>query len=132
MLPPSRVVTVPRAPGVQAGVTVVLGAAYTGALVLPQKAPAGPAIVYHSPQDAAQWSQLAQKTRVKVRMPTAWVPGYSYDWSMSRTYTIPTGHGNAASMVVVGAPRRAAATGTSKRCAGPILRRSRRPTTCVP
>jgi LCP family protein required for cell wall assembly len=102
MLPPSRVVTVPRAPGVQTGVTVVLGAAYTGALVLPQKAPAGPAIVYHSPQDAAQWSQLAQKTRVKVRMPTAWVPGYSYDWSMSRTYTIPTGHGNAASMVVVG------------------------------
>jgi LCP family protein required for cell wall assembly len=102
MLPPSRVVTVPRAPGVQTGVTVVLGAAYTGALVLPQKTPAGPAIVYHSPQDAAQWSQLAQKTRVKVRMPTAWVPGYSYDWAMSRTYTIPSGHGNAAAMVVVG------------------------------
>ena len=40
MLPPSRVVTVPRAPGVQTGVTVVLGAAYTGALVLPQKAAA--------------------------------------------------------------------------------------------
>ena len=102
MLPPSRVVTVPRAPGVQTGVTVVLGVAYTGALVLPQTAPAGPAIVYHSPQDAAQWSQLAQKTRVKVRMPTAWVPGYSYDWAMSRTYTIPTGHHNAAAMVVVG------------------------------
>ncbi len=102
MLPPSRVVTVPRAPGVQTGVTVVLGAGYTGALVLPQKAPAGPAIVYHSPQDAAQWSQLAHGTRVKVRMPTAWVPGYSYDWAMSRTYKILTGHGNAAAMVVVG------------------------------
>ncbi|MGD0998619.1 MAG: LCP family protein [Thermoleophilia bacterium] len=102
MLPPSRVVTVPRAPGVQTCVTVVLGAAYTGALVLPQKAAAGPAIVYNSPQDTAQWRQFAHQTRVKVRMPTAWMPGYSYDWSMSRTYTIPTGHGSAAALVVVG------------------------------
>ncbi len=100
MLPPSRVVTVPRAPGVQTGVTVVVGADYTGTLVLPQKAAAGPTIVYHSPQDTAEWRQLAQKTRVKVFMPTTWVSGYSYDWTMSRTYTIPTGHGRAAAMVV--------------------------------
>lgn len=102
MLPPSRVVTVPRAPGVQTGVTVVLGVAYTGALVLPQKPAAGPAIVHNSPQDAAQWHQFAHQTKVKVRMPTAWVPGFSYDWTMSRTYTIPTGHGGRAALVVVG------------------------------
>ncbi len=100
MLPPSRVVTVPRAPGVQTGVTVVLGADYTGTLVLPQKAAAGPDILYHSPQDTAEWRQLARKTKVKVFMPTTWVSGYSYDWTMSRTYTIPTGHGRAAAMVV--------------------------------
>ena len=35
-------------------------------------------------------------------MPTAWVPGYSYDWTMSRTYTIPTGHGKRRATVVVG------------------------------
>jgi len=102
MMPPSRVVVVPRAPGVQTGVTVVLGASYSGSLVLPQKPPPGPAIVHHSPQDTAEWSQLAHKTRLKVRMPTAWVPGYSYDWAMSRTYTIPTGRHNAAALVVVG------------------------------
>jgi len=102
MMPPSRVVIVPRAPGVQTGVTVVLGASYTGSLDLPQQPAAGPAIVHHSPQDTAEWSQLAQKTKVKVRMPTAWVPGYSYDWAMSRTYTIPTGHRNAGALVVVG------------------------------
>jgi hypothetical protein len=62
---------------VQTGVTVVLGVAYTGALVLPQKPAAGPAIVHNSPQDAVQWHQLAHQTRVKVRMPTAWIPGYS-------------------------------------------------------
>ncbi len=102
MLPPSRVITVPRAPGVQAGVTVALGPSYTGKLVLPQKAPAGPAIVHNSPQDTAQWLQLAHQTKVKVRMPTAWVPGFSYDWAMSRAYTIPTGHGSRAALVVVG------------------------------
>ena len=55
-------------------------------------------------------------------------PAYSYDWAMSRTYTIPTrprqpGGGRGRS-----APRRAAATGRSKRCAGPTRRRSLRPT----
>ncbi len=102
MLPPSRVVTLARAPGVQGGVTVVLGPSYSGTLVLPQQAPAGSTILTHSPQDTAQWQQLAHSTKLKLRMPTSWVPGYSYDWAMSRTYTIPTGHGNRGAAVVVG------------------------------
>jgi LCP family protein required for cell wall assembly len=102
MLPPSTVVTVPRAPGVEPGVTVVLGPAFTGQLVLPQAPASGPTILANAPYDAAQWRQLDTQTKLKLRMPKAWVSGYSYDWAMSRAYSIPTGHGNAAAAVVVG------------------------------
>jgi LCP family protein required for cell wall assembly len=102
MLVPSRVVTVARAPGVQAGVSVVLGPSYTGTLVLPHKAPAGPTLTLHSPQDAAQWRALAHTTKLKLRMPTAWLPGFAYDWSMSRAYKIAASHGNRAAVAVVG------------------------------
>ena len=102
MLPPSRVVTVARAPGVQGGVAVVLGASYSGTLVLPQKAAAGPTVLTHVSQDTAQWQQISHTTKLVLRMPTSWLPGYSYDWAMSRAYTIPTGHGNRGAAVVVG------------------------------
>ena len=105
LLPPSRVVIVPRSPGVQPGVSVVVGSSFTGQLVLPQQTSSNaPAvqITKNSPQDTSQWRQLAAQTRVKVRMPTTWASGLSYDWTMSRTYTIPTGHRNAAAMAVVG------------------------------
>jgi hypothetical protein len=102
MLPPSRVITVPRAPGVESGVTVVLGPAFTGQLVLPQAPASGPTILAHASYDAAQWRQLDHKTKLHLRMPKAWVSGYSYDWTMSRAYSLPTGHGNSAAAVVVG------------------------------
>ncbi len=103
MLPPSRVVTVPRAPGVESGVTVVLGPAFTGQLVLPKvTTSSGPTILAKASYDAAQWRQLDRRTKLRLRMPKAWASGYSYDWTMSRAYTIPTGHGKAAAAVVVG------------------------------
>jgi LCP family protein required for cell wall assembly len=102
MLPPSKVITVPRAPGVEPGVMVVLGPAFTGQLVLPQVAANGPAILANAPYDTAEWRQLDAQTKLKLRMPRAWVSGYSYDWAMSRAYSIPTGHGNAAAAVAVG------------------------------
>jgi LCP family protein required for cell wall assembly len=102
MVPPATVVAIPRSPGVQPGVTIVAGPGFTGQLVLPQKQPTGPQIVYNAPQDAAQWHQLASSTAIKLRMPTAWVSGTAYDWTQSRTYTLPTGHGKAAAAVVVG------------------------------
>ncbi len=104
MLPPSHVVTVPRAAGVQTGVSVVLGSSYTGSLVLPQAATqqTGPVAQAHVSEDAAAWKQLSSRTRLKVFMPTSWVPGYSYDWAMARTYSIPTPHGNKGALVVVG------------------------------
>ena len=102
MLPPSRVIAVPRAPGVESGVTVVLGPAFTGQLVLPQAPASGPTILASASYDAASWKQLDHKTKLHLRMPKAWVSGYSYDWAMSRAYSIPTGHGNSAAAVVVG------------------------------
>ena len=104
MLPPSHMVTVPRTPGVQSGVAVVLGSSYTGSLVLPQATTrqTEPAAEAHVSQDAAEWKQLASHTRLKVFMPTSWVPGYAYDWTMARTYAIPTPHGNKGALVVVG------------------------------
>lgn len=102
MLAPGRVVIVARAPGVQPGVAVVLGPSYTGTLVLPTKAATGPALTLHSPQDVAEWHALALKTKLKIRMPSAWLPGFAYDWSMSRAYTIASDHGGRAAVVVVG------------------------------
>ena len=102
MLPPSKVITVPRAPGVEPGVTVVLGPSFTGQLVLPKVAASGPTILPNAPYDTAEWRQLDARTKLKLRMPEAWVSGYSYDWAMSRTYSLPTGHGNAAAAVAVG------------------------------
>jgi LCP family protein required for cell wall assembly len=102
MLAPGRVVIVARASGVQPGVAVVLGPSYTGALVLPQKAATGPTLTLHSPQDVAQWRALAHKTKLKIRMPSAWLSGFAYDWSMSRAYTIASDHGGRAAVVVVG------------------------------
>ena len=106
MLAPSHVVTVPRASGVQTGVAVVLGSSYTGSLVLPQTTTTttqtGPAVQKHVSLDASEWKQLASQTHLKVYMPTSWVAGYSYEWSMARTYAIPTSNGNKGSLVVVG------------------------------
>jgi LCP family protein required for cell wall assembly len=104
MLPPSHVVTVPRTPGVQSGVAVVLGSSYTGSLVLPQATaqPTGPAAEAHVSRDAAEWRQLSLQTHLKVYLPTSWVPGYSYDWPMARAYAIPTPHGDKGALVVVG------------------------------
>ena len=79
-----------RAPGVQPGVAVVLGPSYTGALVLPTEAATGPTLTLHSPQDVAEWHALSLKTKLKMRMPSAWLPGFAYDWPMSRAYTIAT------------------------------------------
>jgi LCP family protein required for cell wall assembly len=106
MLPPSHVVTVPRAAGVQNGVAVVLGSSYTGSLVLPQTTTTttqtGPAIEKHVSTDASEWRQLSSQTHLKVYMPTSWPAGYSYEWSMARTYSIPASHGNTGALVVVG------------------------------
>jgi LCP family protein required for cell wall assembly len=103
MLPPASVVSIPRSPGVQSGVTIVAGPSFTGQLTLPQQqqAPAQQ-IVKHASQDAAQWRQLASTTGIKLRMPTAWVSGAAYDWTQSRTYTIPKSPGQTAAAVVVG------------------------------
>ncbi|HMK91376.1 MAG TPA: hypothetical protein VK576_00100, partial [Thermoleophilia bacterium] len=99
-----RVVTVPRSPGVQPGVSIVVGSSFTGQLIVPQASTTQTTtqVVLHSPEDVANWRQLAGQTHVKLLMPTAWASGLAYDWSMSRAYTIPTGHGNAAAAAVVG------------------------------
>jgi LCP family protein required for cell wall assembly len=102
MLPPASVVTIPRSPGVESGVTIVAGPGFTGQLVLPQTQPTAQQIVYHSPHDIAQWHQLASSASIRLRMPTAWVAGTAYDWTQSRAYTLPKGHGRAAAAVVVG------------------------------
>jgi len=105
LMQPAEVVDLARTPGMEGGVSVVVGPSFTGQL----KAPASPSgtapaqtVQQNVRYDAASWQQLAQHTPIRLQMPTAWSPGLGYDWSMSRSYTIPTGKGNAAADAIVG------------------------------
>ncbi len=107
LLPPARVVKVDPQPGTVEGVSVVLGSSYSGQLVQQSSSSsasqAAQPILPGQPQDVSSWRQLAAKTPIKLRMPTTWSTGFTYDWTDSRAYTIPTGHGgNAAAVVVEG------------------------------
>ena len=117
MLVPSRVVTVARAPGVQPGVAVVLGASYTGTLVLPKEPPpvrpsrctarktsrsGAPSLTRPSsscacPPPGCPGSPMTGPCRAPTRSPPATVAGPPWSWS---------------------APPAAAGTGTSKRRTG--------------
>ena len=98
---PAEVQDVPRGPGVEDGITVILGSSYTGSLTGPLGAGAQTEqIVYHSPQNVADWRAAQAKLHFQVQMPTAWANGFTYQ--QFRTYTIPTGSGHAPALVAVG------------------------------
>ena len=105
---PVEVQDVPRGPGVQDGITIILGSSYAGSLVGPQGTGAQmEQIVYHSPQNVADWRAAQAKLRFQVQMPTAWANGFTYQ--QFRTYTIPTGSGHAPALVAVGQTNKAGA-----------------------
>ena len=97
---PAQVQVVPRAPGVEDGITIILGSSYTGSLTGTLGAgPGTEQIVYHSPQNVSDWRAAQTKLHFQVQMPTAWASGFTYQ--QFRTYTIPVGSGHAPALVAV-------------------------------
>jgi LCP family protein required for cell wall assembly len=106
---------VQRLPGTLSGVTVIVGSSYTqqsqqqsssGSTAAVQQQ-----IVSNTRQDLSRWQTLAASAQgVAVMMPTVWSSGMYYsdqpggaaDPSTFRAYTIASGHGNRAAVVVVG------------------------------
>lgn len=99
---PVRVV--PRGPGVYDGVTVIVGAGFSGTLAVPEStstATPPPTLVHHTRPSLPEWRALDRQTRLKLYMPTTWPSGYGFD--QFRVYTTPkVGGGNAGAAVVVG------------------------------
>lgn len=104
---------VPRLPGTLGGMSVIVGASYTGVTRQQSDDSSTTArldqtqLVRNVNQDAAQWQVWAGQTPLNLEMPTAWSPGMSYATDhtggySARAYTIPTGHGQRAAFVVVG------------------------------
>jgi len=105
LMKPAKVVRLDRQDGTVAGVSVVVGSSFGGKLTMQPKHSVtayGQQIQYGANHDAAAWRQFTRGTPIKVRMPTAWVSGCTYDWADSRKYRIPTGDGDAAALCVVG------------------------------
>jgi LCP family protein required for cell wall assembly len=99
----AEVVIVPRTPGVVAtGPTVVIGASFSGTLVVPVLPPSQQTeqIVTNAPQDVASWKALQKQTVVRLQMPTSWATGFVYD--QFRAYKIKVGTQLKPAVAVVG------------------------------
>ena len=102
---PARAVVVSRERGMVEGVSVYVGASYSGRLASGAgggHGVGGGGMLTTMRRDLPQWRQLAGHTPVKVEMPTVWPVGSQYVWSDSRSYRIPTGSGDSAAVCVVG------------------------------
>ncbi|HJW76888.1 MAG TPA: LCP family protein, partial [Thermoleophilia bacterium] len=97
----AAVKVVPRGPGAYGGLTVIVGAGFSGALAPPPETSATPAptLVHHTRPHLEEWKALATQARLKLRMPTTWPEGYGFD--QFRAYTTPTGEGRRARAAVV-------------------------------
>jgi len=103
LLQTTKVKLLPHSEGTLQGITVILGASYSGQLTQPASATQSSAqeIVYNSPQDVAAWRALQAQTPINLFMPTVWASGLSYQ--QFRAYTTPTEQGGkVAAAVVVG------------------------------
>ena len=111
---PAVIRTVQRLPGTLTGITVIVGSQYSAqaqqnnsgtSTVVQQQ------IVRNTRQDLSRWQTLAAGAHgIAVMMPTVWSGGMKYwadplsqsDTANFRAYTIASGHGNRAAVVVVG------------------------------
>jgi LCP family protein required for cell wall assembly len=101
LLENATVHVVPRGPGGYGGLTVVVGASYSGVLASPTQtsAAAAPTLVRNTRPHLPEWKALAKQAHLKLRMPTTWPEGYGFD--QLRAYRTPTGQGRMARAAVV-------------------------------
>ena len=108
-MPPASVIELERSGGTVEGVSVVVGASFTGSLAVESEGAEGDGTQGYGMQVQAGRQPGRRDVApdgvghpVKVQMPTAWVSGCSYEWDESRKYKIPTGDGDRAAVGVVG------------------------------
>ncbi|MCX6373246.1 MAG: LCP family protein [Actinobacteria bacterium] len=102
---PSDVRLADRTPGEAEGISVFVTSSFDGTLAVPQEA-LQPQQTLQKGQsyDAAAWTAFAAETPLRLEMPTAWSPGFTYD--QFRAYRIKSTEGrrSAAAVAVVAMP----------------------------
>ena len=99
---PSDVRLLDRAPGVAEGISVFVASSFNGILTLPQDSQQPQQTLQKNQRyDAAAWTAFAPTTPLRLEMPTAWSPKFTYD--QFRAYRIKTtkGKSSAAAVAVV-------------------------------
>ena len=123
---PSDVQIVDRAPGVVDGISVFVASSFDGTLNMPTQQTGTTQTLVSGKYSASEWRAGAAVTTIPLEMPTKWSSGSTYD--QFRHYRIKTTSARTRPPSSPSSPRRRAATGTSRRCAGSTRRRSRTPT----
>ncbi len=88
MLWPADVRVVRRAPGVSDGIEVFLGSSFDGTVVVPrdESRGAGGSLLADQRAGWASWRALDKKSPLRLRAPTAWASGST--WDQFRSYTL--------------------------------------------
>jgi LCP family protein required for cell wall assembly len=102
MFSPSEVHLVDRAPGVSGEIRVFVTSSFAGTLIVPETTQQPEqALMKKQDYDVASWRALAQKTPLRLEMPSAWAPGSTYDQFRAYSITSTEGKRSAAAVASV-------------------------------
>ena len=102
---PSDVRLMDRAPGGADGIRVFVTSSFDGTLIVPEKVvQPQQTLLPDADYDAASWSALAQKTPLRLEMPSGWSPGFTYDEFRAYKLTDTKGRRSPAAVAVAKTP----------------------------
>jgi LCP family protein required for cell wall assembly len=102
---PSEVRVLDRAPGASSEIRVFVTSSFGGTLTVPETTQQPQqTLVKNQDYDAASWRALAQKTPLRLEMPSAWSPGFTYDEFRVYSITSTEGKRSAAAVASVRTP----------------------------
>jgi LCP family protein required for cell wall assembly len=105
MFASSEVRLVDRAPGGSGEIRVFVTSSFDGSLTVPVTTQEPEqALVTNQDYDAASWRAFAQKTPLRLEMPSAWSPGFTYDAFRAYSITSTEGKRSAAAVASVRTP----------------------------
>ncbi|HET6495666.1 MAG TPA: LCP family protein [Thermoleophilia bacterium] len=105
MFSPSEVRLVDRAPGASSEIRVFVTSSFAGTLIVPETTQQPEqTLMTKQDYDVASWRALAQKTPLRLEMPSAWSPGFTYDQFRAYNITSTEGKRSAAAVASVRTP----------------------------
>ena len=105
MFAPAEVRLRDRAPGDSGEIRVFVTSSFDGTLTVPETTrQPEQALLTNQAYDAASWRVFAQKTPLRLEMPSAWSPGFTYDEFRAYSITSTEGKRSAAAVATVRTP----------------------------